>query len=158
MVDAYATWLKAVSGQRFVSDASFYAQLFVDTGSDFNEAESVIQPIVPDCDQAVEFDLSSFPAIKSVRFDPFNAPARVAVLAATAIGGLGEESPLSLSPLNGTLTAAGEMQFDTDDPQVHVEGFPESGCQRLRIALRCTVERPHQGAPAHGAQAMASSS
>jgi hypothetical protein len=158
MVDAYATWLKSVSGQTFISDASFFAQLFVDTGSGFNEAESVIQPVVPDCDQAVEFDVSGFPAIKSLRFDPVNTRARVAVSAATATGGLGEEFRLSLSPLNGTMTAAGEMQFDTDDPQVHVEGFPESGCQRLRIALRCTVERPHQGAPAHGAQAMASSS
>ena len=157
MVDAYASWLKAVSGQTFISDASFSAQLFVDTGSAFNEAESVIQPIVPDRDQVVEFDVSCFAEIKSLRFDPFNAPARVVVSAATAIGERGEQFPLALSPLNGTMTAAGEMQFDTDDPQVHVEGFPASGCRKLIVSLRCCLERPGQDDAASGSDMAVSS-
>lgn len=109
---------------------SFSTQLFLDTGDGFNENQKLVtvNNVYGDDPQTVEFDLSAFPPLRALRFDPMERRfCRVQILEAVS-----ELGPVTLHPID-CLRVEQWDQFLTTDPQY----FTDELCGSfLRIHFR----------------------
>lgn len=143
-VSAYAGWFKARFGEAFPAMAD-YAQLYIDSGEGFSEAESIIHGVADTQGvQTLEFKLGTRPAPRNLRLDPMNGPTALAIHKITALGPDGREHPVRFLPLNMTEARAGQMVFACQDPQIALAGFPAEGCHSLVVALSYAPETLEQ--------------
>jgi hypothetical protein len=108
-----------------------YAQLFFDTGSGFNEIESLSRPVVRGTRR---YTFGGFPqdaVIRSLRFDPVNDHAIVRVNQTQLSNQASEQILTTAVPSNAAYMDAAECYFTHGDPQFVVE-VPE----RFRNGLK----------------------
>ncbi len=109
---------------------AFAIQLFLDTGEGFNEGQKqvAINNVYGDDTQTVEFDLSAFPVLHALRFDPLERHfCQVQILEAISELGL-----ITLQPMDCLQTEQWD-RFLTTDPQY----FTDEPCGRfLKIRFR----------------------
>ena len=103
---------------------SRYAQLYIDTGEGFTEEISIICEIIGN-ELEVEFDLSSYPSVTGLRFDPLDAIAtidlnRICLYDATD----NAEHHLPYAS-NAGYQLENRLFFSSHDPQIHLS-LPEN--------------------------------
>jgi hypothetical protein len=100
---------------------TYLAQLFIDTGSGFNEEQSIVKTVVRE-EQQFEFDLSAYQNIKQLRFDPINT---LTVLQIAQITILDHEDHLHLishcRAIANFYQQINGIVFETNDPQMLIE-------------------------------------
>jgi len=119
-------------------DAQRYeARLYVDTGLGFDEKNTLSQNIQQDSTR-IEFDLSAFAHIKTLRFDPIND---YAVLDIDAIEGLCDDNTVceaNIEHSNAVYVQDRNFVFDTDDPYLFLnfENADNAKIDKLVCRLR----------------------
>ncbi|MCB0520256.1 MAG: methyltransferase domain-containing protein [Lewinellaceae bacterium] len=93
-----------------------YQVLYVDTGAGFNEKDALRINIL-EKDKAVVFDLSGFPGIKNLRFDPAACPVYLKISGVWLKTKDGQQTAVDFST-NAVQEEAPFFLFDTEDPQV----------------------------------------
>lgn len=110
---------------------AFSVQLFLDTGEGFNEGQKLvaINNVYGDDTQTVEFDLSAFPALRALRFDPLERHCcQVQILEAVS-----ELGPVTLQPMDYLRTEQWD-RFLTTDPQYLIDD-PCGSFLKIRFRL-----------------------
>lgn len=101
--------------------------LYVDTGQGFTEKERCVLPVLHLPRFQLRVDLSGFPTVKALRWDPVEGHfCRVRLRRAywtDTTGSVHELNPAELLT-NGVLRADGSYEFETNDPLIHL---PVSG-------------------------------
>jgi len=101
-----------------------YAQFFFDTGSGFNELESLSIPVTKGTHR---YSFSGFPqdaTIRSVRYDPVGDHAIVRIHRVQLSNQTGERTLIPTAPANANYIDSGECYFTHSDPQFLME-IPE---------------------------------
>jgi sulfatase maturation enzyme AslB (radical SAM superfamily) len=133
---AYSSWFKDAFQEDFKSDLTYYAQIFVDTGNDFNEGESIIKRIAIGKDeQNIEFDLGSFNEIKRLRFDPANSSVAVVIHDSAAIDMEGARHRVYFESSNAIEQRDNILLFLSDDPQVILSGPPPGKYRKILFSI-----------------------
>ena len=126
-----------------LESSPYFAQLFVDTGQDFNEDESLLRRLVPaDGQQDIEFDLNFFPNIQRLRFDPINAPAEIQVHNAIAVDESGNWQRLTISYANPQEVRGNTFIFQTNDPQFLLAPLNRESYRWLRFSITYALTSP----------------
>jgi len=111
-----------------------FVQLFVDTGAGFDESTSLVKEV--DCDkEPVEFDLSNYKNIKSLRFDPANEPVVLRLESIRIVANGMEYNNLRYTS-NALIEKHNILIFDTDDPQIYIHIKELAGADRLICRLK----------------------
>ena len=93
------------------------SQLFIDTGSGFNEAESIVIDNATKCEWQT-FSLAKYPSVIGLRFDPLEGPCIVEILEAKIVTTTGSSIPLSFQDNNAILVDGKTFFFSTADPSI----------------------------------------
>lgn len=121
---------------QLIEGDSFSSELFLDTGEGFNEGQKLIaiDNVFGDKTHTAEFDLSAYPTLHSLRFDPLERQfCQIQIL--DAVSGAG---PVTLIPSDSS-QIGGWDRFLTTDPQY----FIHDPCNKfLRIHFRMEL-MPH---------------
>lgn len=121
----------------------YFAQLFIDSGQDYNEAESQKVPLLPSLGQQdIDFELEEGTVIESLRFDPINAAAEVHFHEAEAQDSQGAWHPVRVRIANLQERRGKTLVFHTDDPQIYLAPLPGGTCRRLRFSISYTLVQP----------------
>jgi glycosyltransferase involved in cell wall biosynthesis len=128
-------WLDALLETR---DRYFTSRLYVDCGQGIGDHSSVGRKIEPGTRKIV-FDVSGFNRITSLRFDPVDTQAVVAIerLFATARDGREHEFNIAAVSTNALYVEEGKFFFETPDPQCFL---PDLNAELLSQIVQFTVE------------------
>ncbi len=96
------------------------AQLFIDTGTGFLEAQSITQPITG-AETQLEFDLSAYQGIRLLRFDPLNDLTILEMQQFVIQDGQGTWHQLVNFQTNLTYAKDNYLVFGTNDPQILID-------------------------------------
>ena len=94
-----------------------YAQLFIDTGKGFNQSESIFHSLQGYHD-TIEFEISNYDNIESLRFDPINDCAEVRIIRSQVAYKDGRREDLRCQQDNALNQEDGFYLFDHEDPQL----------------------------------------
>jgi CDP-4-dehydro-6-deoxyglucose reductase, E1 len=103
------------------------AQLYIDSGDGFKEADSITRIIPASGRHTVKFPIAQYSKIKGLRFDPANRPIAMTLHSFYALDSVGNRIDLS-NKMKGNFRPKGirgflgseEYRFDTEDPQLYV--------------------------------------
>ena len=115
-----------------------FCQLYIDTGHGFNELES-IRNVVTVSAQEIEFDLSKYPEIKDLRFDPLDDMVVLKIGGISLITEYDQVKHLSVRQHNAIVQRESSYAFSTDDPQMHLDLPLASRLKKIRIRLNYIV-------------------
>lgn len=104
-----------IYNNNFKSSPKGFAQLFIDSGSGFSEAESIKINDPLDLDVLV-FDLSMFKDIRAIRFDPLDNPIALKIKDVSVFFNNGLNLNYPLLPLNESIKINGVYYFFHNDP------------------------------------------
>jgi glycosyltransferase involved in cell wall biosynthesis len=112
-----------------------FCQLYLDTGRGFNELES-IRDVVTDGTQEIEFDLSKYPVIKNLRFDPIDD---MVVLKIEDLSFITEDSQVKHTTVrqhNALIQKENSYSFATNDPQLYFDLPRDTRLKSIKIKLK----------------------
>ncbi len=94
----------------------YAAQLFLDTGLGFNETQTMVMPVQGQ-EREIEFDLSAYRDLKTLRFDPLND---LTVLHLNSVQFMTDGSVLPVDDYqtNACYQKGNNLLFDTPDPNI----------------------------------------
>lgn len=125
-----------------IEKGSYFAQLYVDCGSGFFESQS-IKKIINDRTMTLSFDLSKYPSIHRIRFDPINDFAHLKMLNVTIVEKNNIRHEKIRFTSSGCLISENEISFNTHDPQVelHLPKIPKIKAVEIKIEYYDVGER-----------------
>ncbi|SED05398.1 hypothetical protein SAMN02787142_2452 [Burkholderia sp. WP9] len=124
-----------------------YVQLLFDTGSGFNEIESIAAPVVKGRRQYVFNKFPQDATIRTLRFDPLNDHTVVRINHIKLSSQAGEQT-LNAVPLNATHVDASELYFAHIDPQFLID-VPEqfqTGIKEIIVDMEIIALGPAEAA------------
>ncbi len=101
----------------------YVAQLFIDTGLGFSESQSILHPVTGE-ETELEFDLSAYPKIRQLRFDPLNDLTILEMQQFVIQDDQGMWHPLVNFQTNLTYAKDNYLVFGTNDPQILIDVQP----------------------------------
>ena len=111
------------------------AQLYVDSGDGLFEKDS-LSVSSPEGEKVLEFDLSAFPFVKDIRFDPLN-DCGIIEIQNIELDANGKTEKLTVRSFNAVTRENNTYFFQTADPQFFLTGnFPFTRSGRLRIYIK----------------------
>jgi glycosyltransferase involved in cell wall biosynthesis len=96
------------------------AELFFDTGFGFHHHQSMKSIVFAD-QREISFDLSPYPGIKRLRFDPINTRAFLHLREIGITQPDGVFHPLPVTEHNAVERRGDDFLFDTEDPQIYLD-------------------------------------
>lgn len=116
---AYAELLKSIDPTRLFPHESTH--LYIDAGGGFNERQKLSARFLPGekRDFRLTFDLSAFPSVRSLRWDPMEGQicqVRIASLSYVDTAGVRHDVDPDVVHSNGILSRDGVVGFSTTDP------------------------------------------
>ena len=107
------------------------AQIFVDTGADFNEEESISQ-VIGVGSHTLEFDIRRHTPVNAIRFDPANAPVVFKINRMTGVQRDHREINLSVGRHNAYYRHETLFLFDKEDPWIRMVS-PTGEIEKIRL-------------------------
>ena len=112
-----------------------YSQLFFNLGNGFNESHSTFS-FIQSYEEQVEFDLSGYSGIQSLRFDPINDYAEVRVSRIELLFQDSSIETLTPSKHNALLKEENCYLFDNQDPQLIFDTLSTKEISKFRLHLK----------------------
>ena len=94
-----------------------YSQVFINTGNGFNQSESIIQPL-HSYHSKINFDLTNYKKIQSLRFDPINDYAEALIAESQIVYKDGSTEYIMFQQDNALTRNGNYYLFDHEDPQL----------------------------------------
>jgi len=123
--------------EKLVSSSSpshLFAQLFIDTGEGFEERYSIIKTVTGEESQ-LEFDLSKYQEIQSLRFDPLNDLTAIEIQQILVVDENGTSQQVANYQTNSRLQRGNQFWFDHRDPQLILDWQASSKPHRVIFQL-----------------------
>lgn len=111
----------------------YAAQLFLDTGLGFNETQTIAIPVQGQ-EREIEFDLSAYRDIKTLRFDPLNDLTVLHLNSVQFMTADGSVLPVDDYQTNACFQKGSNLLFDTPDPNITFAA-PVEQAQKVVISL-----------------------
>ncbi len=111
----------------------YAAQLFLDTGLGFNETQTMVMPVQGQ-EREIEFDLSAYRDLKTLRFDPLNDLTVLHLNSVQFMTADGSVLPVDDYQTNACYQKGNNLLFDTPDPNITFAA-PVEQAQKVVISL-----------------------
>jgi len=121
--------------EQLVPSQRLCAQLFIDTGSGFSEEQSIVKTVTVG-EQQLEFNLSAYPKIKQLRFDPLNDLTYVEIQQITVRDDNGISHQVLKCQTNACLQHGNHLWFDHGDPNLVLDLLNLPKPQQITVRLK----------------------
>ena len=119
---------------RILIDQEYAAQLYINTGFGFNEKQVLTQTIISH-ERNIEFDLSDYVGIKSLRFDPANDYAVIHINSIVIIDENNSSYKIDNYDSDALKLDTNNLIFTTNDPQIILLNLPQKKIHKVIINL-----------------------
>jgi glycosyltransferase involved in cell wall biosynthesis len=112
-----------------------FCHLYIDTGHGFRELESV-RNVVTESTEEIEFDLSKYPRIKDLRFDPIDDMVALKIDDVSFVTENGQLKHTAVRQHNALCQKENSYTFATNDPQLYFDLPRDTRFKRIKIRLK----------------------
>ena len=132
--------LRSYDTHKKQSHMSQFAQIYIDSGDGYSEAQSIKFPINVDGKvQSAEFDLIKFSNVKKIRFDPLNDSAVVRIESAKLVTLDMNSKVTVMKPENAYKTINSTYYFTSDDPRFQVIAEQQDFLNSSKFQIEFTI-------------------